>query len=690
MPGTSKGAGLSGLWSDGGSFQVAIIALAAFLVFSGTLGHQLVWDDEPIIRYTRTAVKDGGMAALAIVPFSTGLDGAGVLSGYYRPVSLISMWINSPTGEPSPLAYHLGNILLHVINCLLVFQLLKLLLPPGSGPWLGALIFAVHPVHSESVAFVSGRTDLLASLFILLVVILWYRSYGSRETFSWGRFVLGMLFFTLACLSKEIAFVLPGGLFLWVLADGLPGRDNTVARIWKESRWIAGLFLILGLMLFVRIVVLKIGTGPGWSRYAQLGDASMASLLTDVGINILQYIRLMVFPWPLAVFYPPVSPQLTWLTWVSALGFLVLCLVFSGRRHHGIGLIALMWTLIFLLPVSGIIGLGQSVIAERFCYLPSIGVVMILGYSLSLLRSRTTVKGLHTVLVVTLLFLFGTGAVVHSARWKDDLTLFTNALESSPVKVPTIYVSLGVAYKDRGDIQRGLEAFEDAARLDPSYLKAWLNLGVTHTELGDPEKALEALDVAKVLAPGNPAVWYNRGVALESLDRMEEALEAYTRTAAIDPGESAALYSKGKLLSKMERYEESLLAYQGAVLLDGNRAGAYIGMGRSYENLGRTDQAVEMFMKAIQVQPDEIVSYGDLGRILLATDRAFEAIAVFKMAADMDPHDEIAGKGLVMAYFKAGESDKALAYLESLKPVDSQLHGQLLDLAGSLAGPKVK
>ena len=119
-----------------------------------------------------------------------------------------------------------------------------------------------------------------------------------------------------------------------------------------------------------------------------------------------------------------------------------------------------------------------------------------------------------------------------------------------------------VAQLEEGDLplEQSLAMFEEGVRLDPSYLKGWLNLGVTYTEMDDPQKALVALGRARVLAPGNPAVWYNMAVALESLKRYEEALAAYTKTALLDPGEAAAKYRKGKLLSRMERYEESLAA----------------------------------------------------------------------------------------------------------------------------------
>ncbi len=144
------------------------------------------------------------------------------------------------------------------------------------------------------------------------------------------------------------------------------------------------------------------------------------------------------------------------------------------------------------------------------------------------------------------------------------------------------------------------------------------------------------------------------------------------------------------LLSQMGRYKESVAAYQGTVLIDGEHVGGHIGMGRSYEKMRQIDKAVEMFMKAIEVRPDEIISYGNLGRVLLETDRVFEAIAVFKMAAAMDPHDPIVGKGLVVAWFKAGEGERARAYVQGLKLVDAELHNRLSDLMGSLDCSDVK
>jgi len=202
VPGNKERSGRLVLRWEPATMAAVLIALSAFLVFSPTLGHELVWDDIPIVLYAQKVVEEGGIGALVQAPFAIGVQGLDNPTGYYRPVSLISMWISSSLDEPSPFPYHLTNVLLHVINSLLLFQLLNLVLPPGGGPLLGGLLFAVHPVHSESVAFVSGRTDLLATLFALLTVLLWIR-YGQPESppnrfrFYPSKFGIDGIFFNL-------------------------------------------------------------------------------------------------------------------------------------------------------------------------------------------------------------------------------------------------------------------------------------------------------------------------------------------------------------------------------------------------------------------------------------------------------------------------------------------------------------
>jgi len=663
-----------------------LIALCAFLVFSGTLGHKLVWDDIPVVLYAQKVVEEGGVGNLLTAPFAMGVQGLDNPTGYYRPVSLISMWVNSPFEEPSPFPYHLTNVLLHVINSLLLFQVLTLLLPRGPGPLLGSLLFAVHPVHSESVAFVSGRTDLLAALFVLLTVLLWQR-YGQTDSPpSRTRFFLGMATFSLACLSKEVAFVLPILLLLWtsVAAPRVEGPKGAFS--WKRNNWAFGMLVVLAALLSLRFLVLNIHAGPGWSRYAQVGDASLVALAGEVVRNISQYLRLMVFPWPLAVFYPPTETRLTWMAAGSAAAFVAVCLALSGQRHRRIGLVSLLWTILFLVPVSGIVGLGQSVIADRFCYLPSVGVVAVLGYALALLREKITVKRLHTALVVGVLLLFGLGSVLHAARWKDDRTLFTSALESSPSKIPTMYMNLGLGYKDLGENELAVQAFEEALRADPALVPGLLNLGVIQREMGHFEKALESFDKARMLLPEDPSVWFQRGLVLEEMGRSEEALDAYTRTAVLDPGKPVAYYQKGKLLAQLGRYEESIAAYGEAVRIDKNHAGAHVGLGRSYEAVGRTGEAIQSFLKAIEVQPDLVIAYEDLGRVLLQTGRIAEAVKVFEMATALDPLDQVAGKGLVLAYLRAGEKEKARQYIRGLDPANAGFKEQLSALMDSLTG----
>ncbi|UCG38874.1 MAG: glycosyltransferase family 39 protein, partial [bacterium] len=335
-------------------------ALAALIVFAGTVTHRFVWDDRHIIQHTRQVVRDRGPAALALVTFTERPGERPESSGYFRPVSLVSMWVNDPVGEASPLPYHLVNVLIHAVNSVLVFFFLRLVIPGGHGALAGSALFAVHPVHAESVAWVSGRTDLLAALFLLSAVVLWLRHAGRAPTRKLWPYAAGMAAFAMACLAKETSFLLPGVALLWVLLSGRSPGEATDTPAVGDMRWIPGWFAVLGIVLLVRSSFLGIGVGPGWSTQNLWSWSGAIDLAGTVAGNLLTYLRFLLLPWPLAVYYPPGQPGVTATTVVAAAAFLALCLGLSGRRHRRMGLLGLVWTLGFLAPVSGVANLGLS------------------------------------------------------------------------------------------------------------------------------------------------------------------------------------------------------------------------------------------------------------------------------------------------------------------------------------------
>jgi len=268
---------------------VVLIALSAFLVFSGTLGHELVWDDESFIRYSRELVDLGGINALATAEFKPDLT-EDYGPGYYRPVSLASLWFDQHVGGSSPWVFHLTNTLLHTLCSVLVLVLLLMVLPSRAGAVGGALLFALHPIHVESVAFVSGRTDLLAAVFSLTAAVLWLKlrqGKSPRPLYDW---VLYSIAFALACLSKEVAFVLPVVLIVWdfLLPSGTFSGPET---FWRRKVWFLVSVSIIGGIVLLRYFALDIEFGQEPLK----GSDGLHVPLKVPGI-LLVYSRLLFLP----------------------------------------------------------------------------------------------------------------------------------------------------------------------------------------------------------------------------------------------------------------------------------------------------------------------------------------------------------------------------------------------------------
>jgi tetratricopeptide (TPR) repeat protein len=684
MPSVSGWLSLQGSVGFRDLYPYLVIAVAAFLVFGGTLAHDLVWDDEDVIYHAREVVNERGLAGLGRVAFTARPDAKSEKSGYYRPVSLISMWVNDPVGRPSPFLYHLANVVLHIINSLLVFALFRLVCPEGLTAFLGGIIFAVHPVHAESVAWVSGRTDLLAALFIFLAIIFQQRTHRLTGFSHAAFYTLGMISFALACLSKETAFFLPVFAVLWTIMDRYRHSRTADGNTGPGISWVIGWFAVLGLIIFIREGLFGIGMGPEVSSRALPVDAGSLAMIGEVLKNLAVYLRVLSFPWPLEVYYPPTLPVLTPFTTVVSVGFVVICLLFSGKRHRYVGLLALVWVLIFLGPVSGILSLGLSAVAERFCYLPSVGFALLSGYVLGLWSGRSSLTKGYTVVVGGLIVLFAAGSVLHASRWKDDVVLFENAVIGRPVSVPNMYFNLGNAYVETGAFRKGIMAFEEAIREHPHYIKARINLAAAHIALSEHEIAVEVLSRTEKLAPDEYSLWSNKAIALEMLGRTEESLAAYTMAAGLNPNDTVANIHRGNLLYRRGRFKESATTYRMVREIDSDHFGALIGLGRSFEGMNMLKEAGETYLTAVEERQEDPAGYQGLGRVLLGQGRAQEAVVVYEMALDLDNPTAAVHRGLVLALHQAGRTDDARQHILSLTGVDLNLARQLTDLVDDL------
>lgn len=503
--------------------QPLLVAAVAFLAYARTIGFDLVWDDPLLLEAIREKFQQGGLYRLLTAEFEFR---SAMSLGFYRPAALLSLWLDMVVGAGRPWLFHLTNTLLHAAAALLASRLIARVTGSGRAALLGGLLFAVHPVHTESVAFVSGRTDLLACVFSLASALAWLRSRDRDAAHPNRDLAVGLAAFVAAVLAKEVALLLPVVLVGW---DAVAAGAAVPAGWWRRNRaWLIGWTASLAAVIAFRLLVAGVAFGK---TDAGAGGPGMSATLTPA--VFLTYLRLLVVPWPLSAFYLPADLSLGA---PAAAGVLLTGLWFAAaqEKDRRVGLLALLWIVGFLAPVLGFVPFAGAVMAERYLYLPSVGFALMAGFALDRLWDFRRWRPLAVSLTVALLALFTVGTVARSAIWRDALTLYADIVRTSPAYAGG-YFNLGNAYQRLGrhtdagkSYQRALQLrpddplslnnlasalcalgrdrealplYREAVRLKSDYVDARLNLGKTAFKLGDREAALESYRALRQLSP---------------------------------------------------------------------------------------------------------------------------------------------------------------------------------------------
>ncbi len=547
--------GPAGWWMP---LAVAALAVAAF---ARTLGFGLVWDDPKLLAVMAERLGAGGLAGLLGSDFR--LDPA-IPLGFYRPVTMLSLWIDRAVGGGAAWPFHLTNVALHALASVLVFRLL-LRLGAASLPALGAAtLFAAHPVHVESVAFVSGRTDLLAATFVLGATLLWLRDRRAEGPVRALRVTAGSALFALGSLSKEVALVLPAVLIAW---DALLGGARPAWRGRGRVAWLAGFGVALALVLLLRFGVAGAplaGADAGGPPAPPFGERLAAAPA------VLAFaLRLLVLPWPLSPYHTPDQVRLDPLTLGGAAVVLAAWGFFASRRWQRAGLLSAAWTVGFLLPSAGIAAHAGATFAERFLYLPSAGLPVLV---LAALGAKETVRaGVASVLTATLAVLALGGAafsVMESAIWRDEESLAGALVARSP-RYADGFVGLAHVRERQGRLDEAAELLDRALALDPALAGAHMKLG---------------------LVRGRQQRW-------------DESIAAFQRALALRPDYADALANLGHTYLLMRRPQDAIPPFERAVALRPGFAAAWAGLGRALGTAGDPTRAAEAFGRAIVLDP---------------------------------------------------------------------------------------
>ncbi|MGA3268904.1 MAG: tetratricopeptide repeat protein [Verrucomicrobiota bacterium] len=635
----------------------------------------------------------------------------------WAPIATLSRLLDCTLFGLWPGGHHLTNMLLHMAASLLLFLVLKQMSGAFWRSAFVAAVFAFHPLQVESVAWVSARGDVLSALFFMLTLWAYVRyvhqstvpaaaSTFQRFTLHASRYYwLALGFFALGLMSKTMVVTLPLILLLldyWPLGRFTPTPDVGVGAQRFNASTLQRL-LVEKIPFFILSAAGCLTTVLAQSRAG--ADFPVAPWPWRVGnafVSYADYIGELFYPARLAVFYPHPGTHLA--LWKVGLSVLILAIisigVIVGRRKQPWLLVGWLWYLGMLVPVIGIVNNGDHARADRYTYLPQIGLGILVAWGAAELLGRAALPRRRLLLGsaagVTLAALMAV-AYIQTGYWKDSVTLwrhtlactsgnrlahdnlgaalgsqgkwaearqqFDQALQLDPNDAGT-HNDLGLVLDAQGKRGEAIEQYERALELKPAYAGARVNLGDALAAQGNLTEAIQQFEQALQLEPDSAEAHYNLGIALARQGKSDQAIQEFQQALRLRPNLSDAQKYLAKLLASQGRSPEAVQLYQRALQLDPNSAKTHFSLGQALAQEGKWDEAIQEYGKALQLTPDQPAIHVSWG-VALAAQRNFnEAIQHYQQALQLDPDSVEAHSDLGAALAAQGNWAQAVQQCE--------------------------
>ena len=627
---------------------------------------------------------------------------------FWHPLTCLSHMLDCQLFGLNAGGHHLVSVLFHATNAVL---LLLLLLRLTGAFWQSAFIaalFAWHPLHVESVAWVAERKDVLSTFFGLLTLMAYVRyaqgvnsdmrqvtrtsSIQSRVTCHASRYYwLTLLFFALRLMSKPMLVTLPFVMLLldyWplrrVTGDGwqVTGDKKSVGKLstlnCTPNAFGAQLSTILEKWPFFALaaascVVTFVAQKRG-EAVVSLGGYPLSSRIANAAVAYVKYLFNSVYPVNLAVIYPlPIYSLPKENPWVQVAGAIIVLAMISwviwrARRQRPYLLTGWLWYLGMLVPVVGLVQVGSQAMADRFTYLPLIGVFIGVVFGLGDLAKKLRLEPMVMASVAGVVL---AGCLFATARqlrfWRDSETLFEHTLAVTKDN-PIAQSNLGTALSEAGQPQEAAEHFGEALRLNPGYAPAHYNLGVALTQTGHLQEAMEHFREALRLNPDYARAHYNLGVALTQTGHLQEAMEHFREALRLNPDYAPAHYNLGHALLQTGQPQEAIEHFQEALRLKLDDAPAHNNLGVALVQTGHPQEAIKHYQEALRLQPNLPEAQYNLGNALLQTGQPQEATAHFQEALRLKPDYAMAHNNLGVALAQTGQPQAAIKhYQEALR-----------------------
>jgi tetratricopeptide (TPR) repeat protein len=585
-------------------------------------------------------------------PYVNNLSLAGIVkifsvyfAGNYHPLTLLSLGLDHFIGGDNPFIFHFTNLLLHLLNTFLVFLLVRRLTQNNLVAVLTFILFGIHTLHVESVAWVSERKDVLYSFFFLISLTL-YTSYASGR--KGGHYGFSLLFFLLSMLAKGEAVVL---IAILPLIDYVKGRKWFSVKVLSEK---IPFFLLSLLFIWIAFRAQESANAINFNYFTVPERFAFASF------GLAQYLIKSILPLGLSAYYPYPPrllngsiPLFYWFYIISLPVFFIgSWFLFKRSKIYVFGLGMFFLT---LLPLLQLIPVGGSIMADRYFYIPSVGLLLCFAAGLMEIR-KTQIR--YTLLI---LFILGLSVLSFSRTmiWKDSLTLWDDVISKQDY-AKVAFCNRGLAYSSLGQWDKAIDDYTRAIGIDPDYVNANYNRGLAYSALGQWNKAIADYSKTIEIDPKFATAYSNRSVAYNNLGQWNKSIADCTRVIEIGPNCKDTYSNRGIAYCNLGQWDKAINDYTKAIALDPNYATAYYNLGVAHYNIEQIDKAIDDFSRAIAINPKYTDAWYNRGIAYKNLELWDKAIADYTRAIGIDPNLVEAYSDRGIAYTNLGQWDKAI------------------------------
>jgi tetratricopeptide (TPR) repeat protein len=656
--------------------QAVLIVVAGFWVYWPAAHGDFLWDDNVLITSNPLMKDPNGLWEIWSEP--------GILMDYY-PITFTVQRFEWELWGMNPLGYHLTNIVLHIASALLVWRLFsKLGLRLA---WWGGLLFAVHPVMVESVAWIAELKNTLSLPPLLLAMCAWidYDREGKRSDYLAA---LGLFLVALLCKIAVVMLPLVILLYVWWKRDRIG---------WSDLKASAPFFI---LSLVFGMITIKTGV---WAREfnhvePQVIPAGGAlGRLVLAGGEIAFDFSKSVLPIKLLPIYPKwtIDPSLPlqYLPWVVLIG--VIAWLWVLRRSWGKHvLFGLGFFLINLLPCPGFIpapNMGYAWVMDHFLYLPIIGLLGLVVAGLGRLDEELSRFAcfwlIGTAAMVTVLLAFGSH--VYAGMFSSSETLWTYAIERNPESWMA-HANLGVALGRKNQIREAMEQFEMSLEIEPTFVSGHYDLGTALGRLDRLPESIREYETVIKLDPTNVEAYYDLGNILVRAHRPQDAADRFEKALQLNPRHAKAHYALGNLLSDSNHFPEAIDQYEKSLLTDPNNGAAHDALGNALLKTNQLQDAVDHYELALQLNPRDAEAMSNLGVISARVGRFPAALQLFETALQIDPNNLEARNNLGSVFLVTGRFQEAIAQYQAALRIKPDFASAQKNLARAQAMQKAQ